>query len=192
MRRVRRRRFQMKSELLRNRALPIIIGYGALPYSHESLHEFIFFLNPLVIPGLLHSGGPWTRSSHTAQKEREAKQYSRREALQASSAIQHALQSGNSLSFTPHESLCVASTSNSADAPVVVDYGVYLSISPHQGGFIGDIEQLNSTIQGISTVTKIEGVGTVRWTFKDIFGTINIIETGAYYIPDAGVRLFSL
>jgi hypothetical protein len=31
----------------------------------------------------------------------------------------------------------------------------------------------------------------VRWTFKDIFGTINIIETRAYYIPDAGVRLFS-
>jgi hypothetical protein len=46
------------------------------------------------------------------------------------------------------------------------------------------------TIQGISTVTRIEGVGTVRWTFKDVFGTIKIIETRAYYIPGAGVRLF--
>jgi hypothetical protein len=31
----------------------------------------------------------------------------------------------------------------------------------------------------------------VRWTFTDVFGTIKIIETRAYYIPDAGVRLFS-
>jgi hypothetical protein len=39
------------------------------------------------------------------------------------------------------------------------------------------MEQLNSTIQGISTVTNIAGVGTVHWTFKDVFGTIKIIET---------------
>jgi hypothetical protein len=31
----------------------------------------------------------------------------------------------------------------------------------------------------------------VRWTFKDVFGTFKIIETRAYYIPGAGVRLFS-
>jgi hypothetical protein len=92
----------------------------------------------------------------------------------------------------------VASTSksvylglNTADAPIVVDSGASLSISRHQGDFVGEIEQVNSTIQGISTVTKIEGVGTVRWIFKDVFGTIKIIETRAYYIPDAGVRLFS-
>jgi hypothetical protein len=66
-----------------------------------------------------------------------------------------------------------------------------LSISPHRGDFVGEIVQLNSTIQGISTVTKIEGVGTVRWTFKDVFGTFKIIETRVYYIPDAGVCLFS-
>jgi hypothetical protein len=30
----------------------------------------------------------------------------------------------------------------------------------------------------------------VRWTFKDVFGTIKVIETLTYYIPDAGVRLF--
>jgi hypothetical protein len=169
MRRVRQRRFQTKSELLRNRALLILVGYGALPYSHESLHEFIFLLTPLVIPRLLHTGGPWTRSSHTAQKERKAKRYRRREALQASMAIQHALHIVKSLSCTPHESLCVASTRksiylglNSAGAPIVVDSGASLSISPHRGDFIGCIEQLNSTIQWISTVTKIEGVDNVR------------------------------
>jgi hypothetical protein len=66
-----------------------------------------------------------------------------------------------------------------------------LSITPHKGDFIGKIEQLDTTIQGISSVTKIQGVGTVRWHLKDIFGTIKIIDTRAYYIPDAGVRLFS-
>jgi hypothetical protein len=80
---------------------------------------------------------------------------------------------------------------NAVDAPIFIDYGSSLSISPHRGDFVGEIEQLNSTIQGISTVTKIAGVGTVRWIFKDVFGTIKIIETRAYYIPHAGVRLFS-
>jgi hypothetical protein len=198
MRRVHRRHFQTKSELHRNRALPILVGYGALPHSHESLHEFICELNPLVIPRLLHDDGPWTRSRHAAQQERKAKRYRRRDAIKVSSAIKHALQSGNSLSYTPHQSLCVASTSksfylglNAADAPIVIYYGASLSISPHRGDFDGEIEQLNSTTQGISSVTNIEGVGTVRWTFKDVFGTIKIIETRAYYIPDAGVCLFS-
>jgi hypothetical protein len=115
------------------------------------------------------------------------KRYRRRDAIKASSAIQHALQCVNSLSSTPHQSLCVASTSksvhlglNAADVPIIVDYGASLSISPHRGDFVGDKEQLNSNIQGISTVSKIEGVGTVRWTFKDVFGTIKIIETRAY------------
>jgi hypothetical protein len=128
MRRVRRRRFQKKSELLRNRALTILVGYGALPYSHESLHEFICSLNPLVIPRLLHNGGPWTRLSHAAQQERKAKRYRRRDGLKASSAIQHALHSVNIPSSTPHQVLCVASTSksvylglNADDAPIVID-----------------------------------------------------------------------
>jgi hypothetical protein len=152
----------------------------------------------LVVPRLLHNGGPWTLSSHAAQQERKDRRYRRRDALRTSSAIQHALQSGNSLFSTQRRSLCVASTSksfylglNAADAPIVIDSGASLSISPHRGDFVGDIKQLNSTIKGIYTVTKIAGVGTVRWTFKDVFGSIKIIETRAYYIPDAGVRLLS-
>jgi hypothetical protein len=58
MKRVRWRRFQTKYELLRNRALSILVGYGAQPYSHESLHEIISSLNPLVFPRLLHNGVP--------------------------------------------------------------------------------------------------------------------------------------
>jgi hypothetical protein len=198
MRRIGRRRFHKKSDLLKNISLPFQHGYGALPYSHEPLHEFTCALNPLVVPRPLHNGGPWTLSSHAAQKERKDRRYRRRDTLRTSSAIQHALQSGNSLFPTQRRSLCVASTIksvylglNAADAPIVIDSGASLSISPYQGDFVGDIEQLNSTIQGISTVTKIAGVVTVRWTFKDVFGTIKIIETRAYYIPDAGVRLFS-
>jgi hypothetical protein len=109
MKRIRRHRFQTKSELLKNRALPILVRYGALPYSHESLHEFMCDLNPLVIPHLLHNGGPWTRSSHADQQEQKAKRYHCRDDLKASSSIQHALQSGKSLSSTPRQSLCVAS-----------------------------------------------------------------------------------
>jgi hypothetical protein len=52
-RRVLQRRFQTKSELLRNRSLPILVGYGSLPYSHVSLHEFICELNPFGYPSLI-------------------------------------------------------------------------------------------------------------------------------------------
>jgi hypothetical protein len=31
----------------------------------------------------------------------------------------------------------------------------------------------------------------VCWTFKDVFGTIKILETRAYFIPNASTRLFS-
>jgi hypothetical protein len=89
MRRIRRRRFQTKSGLLKNRALTIIVGYGGLPYSHESLHKFMCVLDPLVFPRLLHNGGPWTLLSHAAQQERKARRYRRRDALRTSSAIQH-------------------------------------------------------------------------------------------------------
>jgi hypothetical protein len=130
MKRIRRRRFQTKFELLKNRDLQILVGYGALPYSHESLHEFICALNPLVVPHLLHNGGPWTLSSHTAQQQRKDRRYRRRDALRTSSAIQHALQNGNSLFSTQRRSLCVASTSksvylglNAADAPIIIDSG---------------------------------------------------------------------
>jgi hypothetical protein len=179
MKHIRRRRFRTKSELLKHRALPILVGYGALPYSHESLHEFICTLNLLVVPRLLHNGGTWTLLSHTTQQERKDRRYRRRDALRTASAIQNDFRSGNNLFSTQRRSLCVASTSksvylglNAANAPIVIDSGASLSISPHRGDFVGDIEQLNSTIQGISNVTKIAGVGTVRWTFKHVFGTI--------------------
>jgi hypothetical protein len=84
MRSICRRRFQTKSELLKNRALPILVGYGALPYSHESLHAFMCTLNPLVVPRLLHNGGPWTLSSHAEQQERQDRRYRRRDALRTS------------------------------------------------------------------------------------------------------------
>jgi hypothetical protein len=197
MRRVRRRRFRTKAELLPARSLPILVGDGALPYSHESLHEFICTLDPLVIQRLLKKDGTWIRSSSKARKERKTKRHCHRKALRTASALKYALQPD------APDPTCVSAFPaydtgqsvylglDSAEAPIVVDSGASLSITPHKGDFIGKIEQLDTTIQGISSVMKIQGVGTFRWHLKDIFGTINIIDTRAYYIPDAGMRLFS-
>jgi hypothetical protein len=197
MRRFCRRRFKTKTELLQARALPILVGAGALPYSHESLHEFICTLDPLVIPRLLKNDGPWIRSSSKAKKERKMKRHRRRKALRTASALKYVLQPDDPdpscvSTFTAYDTgQSVYLGLDSAKAPIVVDLGASLSITPHTGDFIGKIEQLDTTIQGISSVTKIKGAGTVRWHLEDIVGTIKIIETRAYYIHDAGVRLFS-
>ena len=57
--------------------------------------------------------------------------------------------------------------------------------------FVGIIEPVSDQIQGLSASTRIEGVGRVRWSLRDSANKICTIETCAYYIPEASIRLFS-
>jgi len=74
--------------------------------------------------------------------------------------------------------------------PIVVDSGASKSIMPDPSEFVGPTMPMDSPIQGLSATTKIKGIGTVRWHMMDSLGTTTTLETSAYYIPEAYIRLF--
>jgi len=50
---------------------------------------------------------------------------------------------------------------------------------------------MDPPIQGLSSTTNIKGIGTVKCFVCDSRGTSTSIETTAYYISEADIRLFS-
>ena len=78
------------------------------------------------------------------------------------------------------------------DLPIVIDSGATLSLTPNRNDFIGPLRPAPmSELNGLSHTTAVEGVGTVEWTIRDLFGTTRTIRTEAYYVPKATIRLFS-
>jgi hypothetical protein len=78
------------------------------------------------------------------------------------------------------------------DLPMVIDTGGSKSVTPVIEDFIGELRPADvNDLQGLSTSTSVLGVGTVRWTIRDVFGCTRTIETEAYYVPHATIRLFS-
>jgi len=76
--------------------------------------------------------------------------------------------------------------------PIVLDSGASVSITPLASDFVTPIQPMpNSSVRGLSSSTRIAGIGYVEWTLRDVNGTIATIRTKAYHIPDAEVRLFS-
>ena len=76
--------------------------------------------------------------------------------------------------------------------PIVIDSGASISLTANYNDFDGPIRPATITeLQGLSHTTKVHGVGQVKWTVRDVFGTTRTIKTQAYYVPEATVRLFS-
>ena len=75
--------------------------------------------------------------------------------------------------------------------PIVFDSGTSNSITPVIEDFIGPICPTMTSIHGLMNETKVEGIGHVRWNVKDVFSKVMTIETDAYLISNAEVRLFS-
>ena len=69
--------------------------------------------------------------------------------------------------------------------------GAFKSITPISSDFIGQISPMDAPIQGLSSTTKIKGIGTVKWSICDSRVTSTSIEAVAYYTPEADIRLFS-
>jgi len=81
--------------------------------------------------------------------------------------------------------------SNRNKIPIVIDSSASRSITPILSDFIGKITTMDSPIQGLLATTKIKGIGTGRWFICDSRVTSTAIETTAYLIPEADIRLFS-
>jgi hypothetical protein len=78
------------------------------------------------------------------------------------------------------------------DLPIVIDTGASTSLTPNIADFVGELQLSKTTeITGLNSTSTIKGVGTVEGSSCDVFGTIRVIRTPAYYVPDATIRLFS-
>ena len=77
------------------------------------------------------------------------------------------------------------------DAPIVLDTGASISITPYRSDFIGDLEECDVELHGLSDTVKVEGIGWVEWSIQDSFGQVAKIRTRAYLVPARNIRLFS-
>ena len=75
---------------------------------------------------------------------------------------------------------------------VIFDSGASLAISPCKEDFVGPIQPLphERRLGGMAAGMLIEGIGTVRWTFK-ADGKFLVVNSRCYYVPDSKARLIS-
>ena len=85
---------------------------------------------------------------------------------------------------------CIFLTEKDSDMPIVIDTGASVSLTPNRSDFIS-FEERESSVHGIGAVSKVQGVGTVRWKIYDADNQKHTIETRALYMPAAGIRLYS-
>ena len=77
------------------------------------------------------------------------------------------------------------------DAPIVLDTGASISVTPYESDFVSDLEECDVELHGLSDTVKVEGIGWVEWSIQDSFGQVAKIRTRAYLVPAGNIRLFS-
>jgi hypothetical protein len=83
-------------------------------------------------------------------------------------------------------------SSNNEELPIVIDTGASNSITPIASDFINDISKADlQELKQVNGTTPVCGQGLVLWPIEDVDGVRRSITTDAYYVPDAGIRLFS-
>jgi len=84
-------------------------------------------------------------------------------------------------------------SSKKREHPIVIDTGASCSVTPNIHDFITTPTSPDEiSMEGLNgEKTAVVGEGTIQWDIEDIHGTRDHIETFAYYMPKANVRLFS-
>ena len=78
------------------------------------------------------------------------------------------------------------------NTPVVLDTGASFSLTPFEADFVTPIVSTSSKeMKGIADPLRIQGVGTVSWPIRDVFGRTRTVTTQAFYVPHADIWLFS-
>ena len=86
----------------------------------------------------------------------------------------------------------IADVGPNCDVPVVFDTGCSFSVTPFESDFVTDIEPTEvKELVGLTDKVMIQGVGTVEWPIRDVFGQIGVLRMEAYYVPTASIRLCS-
>ena len=113
-----------------------------------------------------------------------------------SSPTYHALVADTQSSLDLADSLSVPSiyfTKIDQDAILIVDSGASVSITSSLSDFVSTPTPIGATLKGLTENTSlaVTGEGLVRWAVRDDHGKQHILETRAYHVPSARVRLFS-
>lgn len=84
------------------------------------------------------------------------------------------------------------STSN-CKPPIIIDTGASDSLTPLSNDFKNNLIQSADlkSLQQVNGSTQVCGAGMVEWDVEDMVGTKATIETSAYFVPAASIRLFS-
>jgi hypothetical protein len=83
-------------------------------------------------------------------------------------------------------------STNNKELPIVIDTGASSSITPISTDFTTEISKADlQELKQVNGTTAVCGQGTVTWPIEDVDGIRRSITTEAYYVPDAGIRLFS-
>jgi hypothetical protein len=78
------------------------------------------------------------------------------------------------------------------ELPIVIDTGASCSLTPIYSDFISTIDPSDiPTLNNISGKTPVVGQGRIEWNIQDARGIVKPIQTTAYYVPQATIRLFS-
>ena len=76
---------------------------------------------------------------------------------------------------------------------IIWDSGASVTISPDKRDFVGELKRPTTITQlrGIAKGLRIEGEGTVRWSFHDTDGKLRTLDLPAYNVPKIRVHLLS-
>jgi hypothetical protein len=79
-------------------------------------------------------------------------------------------------------------------APIIIDMGASLAITPNQHDFVEPPTSLSRpmTPGGMADDLQLKGIGTVSWTFDAADGSEIQLLTHAYWVPNSNARLLSL
>ena len=90
------------------------------------------------------------------------------------------------------DTLQIYASSCSKELPIVIDTGASGSITPIASDFTNGIHKADlQSLTQVNGKTPVCGQGLVEWPIEDVNGVCRTITTDAYYVPDAGIRLFS-
>ena len=88
----------------------------------------------------------------------------------------------------------LAADQEGGETLLVFDTGCAHSITPVRSDFVSELEPApHIGITGFDSSQDsrpVQGVGWVEWKVRDMHGTISVIRTRAYYLPEASIRLF--
>jgi len=84
-----------------------------------------------------------------------------------------------------------ASLLSEIEEMVIFDTGATRAVSYDENDFVGPLRPITKRLAGIGAGLDVEGIGTIRWEFRDDKGKPFIVQVEGYYVPECRVKLLS-